>query len=90
MVLTLGVGQHIMVKTGEKKLHGYIVKTDEHSFLIRPDLETDTVDIPYASIRKVHKNLSFGATVAILAGIAAAVVLILVLSGEDEADIVPG
>lgn len=90
MVLTLGVGEHIMVKVGEnKKLHGNILEISEDDFVIQPDNQVDPVRVPYTSVRKVHKNLSFGATLAIVVGIAAAVVLILVLTGEDEIDVLP-
>jgi ribosome maturation factor RimP len=90
MVVQLGVGEHIMVQVSpEKKVRGHITKIQEDHFVILPDGETSPLEVPYSSIWKVNKNLSFGATLAILAGVAAATVLILVLSGEDEINVLP-
>jgi ribosome maturation factor RimP len=89
MVVQLGVGQHIMVKVSPtEKVRGHIQSIHDDHFVIQPDGQTATLDVPYSSIWKVNKNLSFGATVAIVVGIAAAVVLILVLSGNEEVDII--
>jgi len=86
----LGVGQHIMVKVSPtQKVRGHIREIHDDHFVIQPDGEPSTLRVPYNSIWKVNKNISFGATVAIVVGIAAAVVLILVLSGEDEIDVLP-
>lgn len=90
MVVQLGVGQHIMVKVSPtQKVRGHIREIHDNHFVIQPDGETATLQVPYSSIWKVNKNISFGATIAIVVGIAAAVVLILVLSGEDEIDVLP-
>ena len=90
MVVQLGVGEHIMVKVSPtQKVRGHIREIHENHFVIQPDGETATLRVPYSSIWKVNKNISFGATIAIVVGIAAAVVLILVLSGEDEIDVLP-
>jgi len=90
MVVQLGVGEHIMVKVSPtEKVRGHIRAIYDDHFVIQPDGQTSTLQVPYNSIRKVNKNLSFGATLAIVIGIAAAVVLILVLSGEDEIDVLP-
>jgi ribosome maturation factor RimP len=90
MVVQLGVGEHIMVKVSPtEKVRGHIRAIQDDHFLIQPDGQTDTMAVPYDSIWKVNKNISFGATVAIVVGIAAAVVLILVLSGKDDVDVLP-
>jgi ribosome maturation factor RimP len=90
MVVQLGVGEHIMVKVNPtQKVRGHIREIQEDHFVIQPDGQTANLRVPYDSIWKVNKNLSFGATLAIVVGIAAAVVLILVLSGEDEIDVLP-
>jgi ribosome maturation factor RimP len=90
MVVQLGVGEHIMVKVSPtQKVRGHIRDIQDNYFVIQPDGQADTRQVPYSSIWKVNKNLSFGATVAIVVGIAAAVALILVLSGEDEVDVLP-
>jgi hypothetical protein len=79
-----------MVKVSPtQKVRGHIREIQENYFVIQPDGQTETIDVPYSSVWKINKNLSFGATVAIVVGIAAAVVLILVLSGEDEVDVLP-
>jgi hypothetical protein len=79
-----------MVKVSPtEKVRGHIVEIHDDHFIILPDRQTSTLNVPYSSIWKVNKNLSAGATLAILAGIGAAVVLILVLSGEDEIDVLP-
>lgn len=90
MVVQLGVGEHIMVKVSPtKKVRGYISEIHDDYFVIQPDGQASALQVPYSSIHKVNKNLSFGATIAILVGIAAAVVLILVLSGNDKVDVLP-
>jgi hypothetical protein len=90
MVIQLGVGEHIMVQVSpSQKMRGHIRGIHQNHFVLQPDGEMSTISVPYDSIWKVNKNLSFGATLAILAGIAAAVVLILVLSGEEDIDVLP-
>ena len=90
MVVQLGVGEHIMVKVSPtEKVRGHIREIHDNHFVIQPDGQSQGREVPYDSIHKVNKNLSFGATIAIVVGIAAAVVLILVLSDEDEVDVLP-
>ena len=89
MVVQLGVGQHIMVKISPmQKVRGHIREIHDDHFVVQPDGETTTVRVPYGSVWKVNKNLSFGATVAIVVGIAAAVILTLVLTGNEEVDVI--
>jgi hypothetical protein len=90
MVVQLGVGEHIMVKVGPtQKVRGHIREINDAYFVVQPDGQTQTLQVPYNNIWKINKNLSFGATIAIVVGIAAAVILILVLSGEEEVDVLP-
>lgn len=90
MVVQLGVGEHIMVKVSPtEKVRGHIREIHDNHFVIQPDGQHQGREVPYNSIHKVNKNLSFGATIAIVVGIAAAVALILVLSNEDEVDVLP-
>jgi hypothetical protein len=90
MVLQLGVGEHIMVQVSPtEKVRGHITQIRDHDFAILPDGESSTRNVPYSGIWKVNKNLSFGATVVIVALIAAAVVLVLVLTGEEDVDVLP-
>ena len=81
MVVQLGIGQHIMVKVSPtQEVRGHIRQIDNDYFVIQPDGQTQTLQVPYNNILKVNKNLSLGAKIAIVGGIAAAVVLIVVLS----------
>ena len=90
MVVQLGVGEHIMVQVGPtQKVRGHIREINHDYFVIQPDGQTQTLQVPYSNILKVNKNLSFGATVVIVAAIAVAAVLILVLSGEEDVDLLP-
>jgi ribosome maturation factor RimP len=89
MVVQLGVGEHIMVKVSPtEKVRGHIREIRDDHFVIQPDGLRETRQVPYNSIWKVNKNMSFGATVAVVVGIAAAVILILVLSDNEE--VLPG
>jgi hypothetical protein len=90
VVVKFGVGEHILVKTNpDQALHGYIRGIEDDHFIFQPDGKAAVQQIAYSEVHKVHKNLSFGATIAIIAGIAAAVALILVLSDEDDVDVLP-
>lgn len=86
MVMALGVGKHIMVKVPPKrKIRGHIQQIGQDHFTVLPDGQTHPVQVPYSDVLKVNQNLTVGATIAILAGIAAAVfVTILILDKEDE------
>jgi ribosome maturation factor RimP len=90
MVVQLGVGEHIMVQVSPtQKIRGHIREIGDDHFIIHPDGQASALQVPYSSIHKVNKNLSFGATLAIVVLIAATVVLILVLTGEDDVDVLP-
>jgi hypothetical protein len=81
MVVQLGIGEHIMVQVGPtQEVRGHIRQIDKVYFVIQPDGQTQTLQVPYNNILKINKNLSFGAKIAIVGGIAAAVVLVVVLS----------
>ena len=89
MIVQLGVGEHVMVKVSPtEKVRGHIHEIQDDHVVILPDGKTATLNVPYGSVWKVNKNLSFGATLAIIVGIAAAAVLILVLSDEEEIDVI--
>jgi hypothetical protein len=89
MVVKLGINEHIMVKTASTETHGFIRDIQDNYFVIQPDGEALTKNVGYGEIQKVHKNLGVGGTIAIVVGIAAVVALILVLSGEDDVDVLP-
>lgn len=85
MVVQLGVGEHIMVQTGpDTKLRGHIREIHDDHFVILPDQQNAGVQVPYQSILKVNKNLSLGGTIAVLVGIAAVVVVILILTNNED------
>jgi hypothetical protein len=84
-VVGLGVGQHIMVKqVSNQELHGNIQPIGMESFSMLPDHQQAPVEIAYSDVKAVHKNLSAGATLAVVVGIVAAAALIAVfLTGSD-------
>ena len=84
-VVGLGVGQHIKVKfEGDRVLHGHITAIGQDRFTILPDKQQVPVEVAYNSIQIVHKNLSAGATLAIVLLIAGAVAIAAVaLTGSD-------
>ena len=89
MVVQLGTGEHIMVKVSPtKRSWRHLAIHDDH-FVITPDGAAATREVAYAEVHKVNKNLSAGATIAIIVAIAATVVLILVLTGEEDVDVLP-
>ncbi len=84
-VVGLGVGQHVMVKqVSDLELHGNIQSIGMESFAMLSDHQKAPVEIAYTDVKVVHKNLSAGATLAIVVGIVAAAALIAVfLTGSD-------
>jgi ribosome maturation factor RimP len=87
VVLGLGVGRHIQVKTtAGQEYHGNIQIIDSDTFTMLPDRQTAPVQIAFSDVQYVEQNLSTGAKVAIIAGVAAAVlvpVVILLALRED-------
>jgi hypothetical protein len=80
VVLGLGVGHHIQVKTTVgKEYHGNIQVIGADSFSMLPDRETAPVQIAFADVRYVEQNLSTGAKVAIIVGAAAAAAVLITL-----------
>ncbi len=76
VVLGLGVGHHIQVKTtAGREYHGNIQVIDSDSFTMLPDHQTSTVQIAFADVQYVEQNLSTGAKIAIAVGVAAGVVI---------------
>ena len=76
VVLALGMGKHVVVNTtAGREFHGNIVAIEQGYFSVVPDRQTAPVQIAYADIKHVEKNLSLGATIVLLVLIAAAVVV---------------
>jgi hypothetical protein len=89
-VLKLGTGEAARVKVtlhDKTKLEGYISSAGEESFTVTSNKTGATVVVPYPQVKSVKgNNLSTGAKIAIGAGIAAAVILLIlwkVIVDED-------
>jgi hypothetical protein len=80
VVLGLGVGHHIQVKTtAGKEYHGNIQIIDPDTFTMLPDHRTAAVQIAFSDVQYVEQNLSTGAKVAIIVGAAAAAAILITL-----------
>lgn len=81
MKLGTGKDARVSVELRDKtKLEGYLSEVGAETFAVT-DVSGKTTTIAYSQVRKAHgNNLSTGAKVAIGAGIAAAVVLIVLYS----------
>jgi hypothetical protein len=80
VVVGLGLGHHIMVKTAaEQELHGNIQAIESDHFTVLPDHQSATVQIAYSDITQLGPNLSRGKKIAIIA-IAAAVIAIVIIA----------
>ena len=78
VVLGLGAGHHIVVKTTEgKEYHGNIQVIGEDHFVIVPDHQTGSVQIAYTQVRYVEQNLSKGAKIAIVVGVIVVVAVVV-------------
>jgi len=77
VVLGLGVGKHIMVKTAAgKEYHGLIVAIEDGGFAVMPDKQATAVQIAYNDVLQLGPNLSTGAKIAI-AAVVVGVLLVL-------------
>jgi ribosome maturation factor RimP len=80
VVLGLGVGRHIQVKTtAGKECHGNIQAIGTDSFNMLPDRETAPVQVTFSEVVQLGPNLSTGAKIAIGVGIAVAVVVLVMV-----------
>lgn len=67
VVLGLGVGHHIQVKTtAGTEYHGNIQAIEADLFTLLPDHQTAPVQIAFADVQYVEQNLSRGAKIAII------------------------
>ncbi len=79
VVTALGIGQHVMVKVaGGRKLRGHIQAIKADHFTLRPDRQGTPVHIAFNEVWQVHENLSKGAKIAIIAGVAIAVFFVAI------------
>ena len=80
VVLGLGVGKHIMVKTAAgKEYHGLIVAIEEAGFAVMPDKQSVPVQIAYSDVLQLGPNLSTRAKIAIVLGTAGVVLVVVLL-----------
>jgi ribosome maturation factor RimP len=80
VVLGLGLGKHIMVRTAAgKEYHGLIVAIEEGGFAVMPDRESAPVQIAYGDVLQLGPNLSTRAKIAIVLGTAGAVLVVALL-----------
>ena len=87
VVLGLGVGHHIQVKTtAGKEYHGNIQVIDSDSFSMLPDRETAPVQIAFADVQYVEQNLSRGAKIAIIVVAGLAVTALILAYGYGWGD----
>jgi ribosome maturation factor RimP len=79
VVLGLGVGRHIQVKTtAGKEYHATIQEINSDSFMMLPDHQTEPVQIAFGEVQYVEQNLSKGAKIAIIAVVAFIAALVIV------------
>lgn len=87
VVLGLGVGRHIQVKTtAGKEYHGNIQAVSSDSFTILPDHQTSPFQIGFGEVQYVEQNLGTGAKIAIIALAAGVAILIAVVLGVRYSD----
>jgi ribosome maturation factor RimP len=77
VVVALGVGKHVVVKTTTgKEFHGHIQAIEPDNFTLLPDRAVAPVQIAYGEVRHVEKNLSAGATLVLVILIVAVVAVV--------------
>jgi len=80
VVLGLGVGKHIMVKTAAgKEYHGLIVAIEDGGFAVMPDKQATPVQVAYSDVLQLGPNLSTRAKIAIVLGTAGAVLFVVLI-----------
>jgi ribosome maturation factor RimP len=79
VVLGLGVGKHIMVKTAEgTEYHGNILSVGTEQFTMLPDHQAVPVEIAYSQTLRMGPNLSKGAKIAIVVVVGLAIAAVIV------------
>lgn len=83
VVAGLGVGRHIMVKTmAGQEYHGNILAIRAETFTVLPDHTTTPVQIAYDETLQTGPNMSKGAKIALIVGVAVAVVIVVFVLGH--------
>ena len=79
VVVELGVGHHIMVKTSEaKEYHGKIVAIEAESFTVMPDHTATPIQVAYDGVQQMGPNMSKSDKITYIALAAAAVVVLCI------------
>jgi hypothetical protein len=87
VVLGLGVGRHIQVKTtAGQEYHGNIQVVGPDTFTMLPDGQTAPVEIAYSDTASLGPNMSRGEKIATIAGVAGVALLVLYLIGRTQVD----
>jgi hypothetical protein len=76
VIVALGVGQHVMVRTAEMKIHGQITAVDRDHFVVLPDDQANPVQIAYQNVEQAGKNLGILSTIGLIV-VAIAVIAIV-------------
>lgn len=85
VVWSLGAGKHVAVRTvGGTTYRGHLRKIGREEFTLLPDRATRETTIAYGEVTQVGKNLTAGGTIAVLAGVLAAVVIVAMFLNKDE------
>lgn len=86
VVAGLGVGKHIAVKvTSGKKFRGHLQAINEDHFVLFPDREAASIEIAYGDVQELGPNLSTGAKIAIIVGVAVTVLVVVMILAVREA-----
>jgi ribosome maturation factor RimP len=81
VVAALGVGTHVMVRTGEQKVHGQIRAVDGDHFVILPDDKVDTIVIAYQDVQQIGKNLGILSMIGLVVVVVVVIVVIAKVKG---------
>lgn len=85
VVRALGAGKHVAVKTaGGTTYRGHLRQIGDDEFTLLSDRATKETRIAYSDVTQVGKNLTAGATIAVLAGVLAAVLIVAMVLNKDE------
>ena len=76
VIVALGTGKHVMVRTAEMKIHGQIMAVERDHFVILPDDQTNSVNIAYQDVQQVGKNLGILSTITLVVLVIAVVAII--------------
>jgi ribosome maturation factor RimP len=76
VIVALGVGQHVMVRTTEMKIHGQIMTVERDHFVILPDDQANPVRIAYQNVEQAGKNLGILSTIGLVVVVIAVIAIV--------------